>query len=155
MTPELAPPSHIDEWCNIPQDQIDNLILSMPRLLRSYFSGVGGGGIEIFNRKGGTRVQKSLETYDVESIGHNKGSVGNKCDSESKDQVSEENITAVINELGYSDKHFLISAFTGENVDKAFKALLDILMYNNLIIFDSEEVDITLNRKKKRSNCSC
>ncbi|GFT16988.1 hypothetical protein TNCV_2436891, partial [Trichonephila clavipes] len=21
----------LDEWCNIPQDQIDNLILSMPR----------------------------------------------------------------------------------------------------------------------------
>ncbi|GFV03093.1 hypothetical protein TNCV_471521 [Trichonephila clavipes] len=25
----------LDEWCNIPQDQIDNLILGMPRLLES------------------------------------------------------------------------------------------------------------------------
>ncbi|GFT57368.1 transposable element Tcb1 transposase [Trichonephila clavipes] len=25
----------LDEWCNIPQDQIDNLILSMPRRLRT------------------------------------------------------------------------------------------------------------------------
>ncbi|GFU71703.1 DDE_3 domain-containing protein [Trichonephila clavipes] len=24
----------LDEWCNIPQDQIDNLILSMPRRLK-------------------------------------------------------------------------------------------------------------------------
>ncbi|GBO37126.1 hypothetical protein AVEN_95107-1 [Araneus ventricosus] len=28
--PELRRPL-LDEWCNIPQDQIDNLILSMPR----------------------------------------------------------------------------------------------------------------------------
>ncbi|GFW49222.1 DDE_3 domain-containing protein [Trichonephila clavipes] len=26
----------LDEWCNIPQDQIDNLILSMPRRFESY-----------------------------------------------------------------------------------------------------------------------
>ncbi|GFV63137.1 transposable element Tcb1 transposase [Trichonephila clavipes] len=29
-TPELRR-ALLDEWCNIPQDQIDNLILSMPR----------------------------------------------------------------------------------------------------------------------------
>ncbi|GFW88390.1 transposable element Tc3 transposase [Trichonephila clavipes] len=29
----------LDEWCNIPQDQIDNLILSMPR--RSTQLGIG------------------------------------------------------------------------------------------------------------------
>ncbi|GFW43399.1 transposable element Tcb2 transposase [Trichonephila clavipes] len=28
--PELRK-AFLDEWCNIPQDQIDNLILSMPR----------------------------------------------------------------------------------------------------------------------------
>ncbi|GFY31215.1 transposable element Tc3 transposase [Trichonephila clavipes] len=26
----------LDEWCNIPQDQIDNLILSMPRRLNDH-----------------------------------------------------------------------------------------------------------------------
>ncbi|GFQ82648.1 ras-related protein RABD2c [Trichonephila clavata] len=81
--------------------------------------------------------------------------VGNKCDSKSKVRVSEEDITAFIDELGYSDKHFLISAFNGENVDKAFKALTDILMDNLQIITDSEELKITLNRTKKRSNCAC
>ncbi|GFX30437.1 transposable element Tcb1 transposase [Trichonephila clavipes] len=29
----------LDEWCNIPQDQIDNLILSMPRHLRFWLNG--------------------------------------------------------------------------------------------------------------------
>ncbi|GFV07373.1 transposable element Tcb2 transposase [Trichonephila clavipes] len=28
----------LDEWCNIPQDQIDNLILSMPRRCKAYFA---------------------------------------------------------------------------------------------------------------------
>ncbi|GBN32430.1 hypothetical protein AVEN_70753-1 [Araneus ventricosus] len=28
----------LDEWCNIPQDQIDNLILSMPRRCKKYLS---------------------------------------------------------------------------------------------------------------------
>ncbi|GFT47669.1 uncharacterized protein TNCV_1940061 [Trichonephila clavipes] len=27
----------LDEWCNIPQDQIDNLILSMPRRLHRLY----------------------------------------------------------------------------------------------------------------------
>ncbi|GFT11669.1 transposable element Tcb2 transposase [Trichonephila clavipes] len=30
----------LDEWCNIPQDQIDNLILSMPRRSRLSASSV-------------------------------------------------------------------------------------------------------------------
>ncbi|GFX26358.1 transposable element Tcb2 transposase [Trichonephila clavipes] len=28
----------LDEWCNIPQDQIDNLILSMPRHCKAYIA---------------------------------------------------------------------------------------------------------------------
>ncbi|GFX79987.1 transposable element Tc3 transposase [Trichonephila clavipes] len=28
----------LDEWCNIPQDPIDNLILSMPRCCKSYIA---------------------------------------------------------------------------------------------------------------------
>ncbi|GFT98638.1 transposable element Tcb2 transposase [Trichonephila clavipes] len=28
----------LDEWCNIPQDQIDNLILSMPRRCKAYIA---------------------------------------------------------------------------------------------------------------------
>ncbi|GFU79336.1 transposable element Tcb1 transposase [Trichonephila clavipes] len=28
----------LDEWCNIPQDQIDNLILNMPRNCKAYIA---------------------------------------------------------------------------------------------------------------------
>ncbi|GFV69632.1 transposable element Tcb1 transposase [Trichonephila clavipes] len=31
----------LDEWCNIPQDQIDNLILSMPRLCKACIASSG------------------------------------------------------------------------------------------------------------------
>ncbi|GFY17893.1 transposable element Tcb2 transposase [Trichonephila clavipes] len=31
----------LDEWCNIPQDQIDNLILSMPRRCNSCIASSG------------------------------------------------------------------------------------------------------------------
>ncbi|GFX33460.1 DDE_3 domain-containing protein [Trichonephila clavipes] len=31
----------LDEWCNIPQDQIDNLILSMPRRCNASFTSSG------------------------------------------------------------------------------------------------------------------
>ncbi|GFX15026.1 transposable element Tcb2 transposase [Trichonephila clavipes] len=31
----------LDEWCNIPQDQIDNLILSMPRRCKAYIASSG------------------------------------------------------------------------------------------------------------------
>ncbi|GFT65902.1 transposable element Tc3 transposase [Trichonephila clavipes] len=29
----------LDEWCNTPQDQLDNLIISMPRYCKAYFHG--------------------------------------------------------------------------------------------------------------------
>ncbi|GFU59022.1 uncharacterized protein TNCV_794331 [Trichonephila clavipes] len=31
----------IDEWCNIPQDQIDNLLLSMPRRCKACIASSG------------------------------------------------------------------------------------------------------------------
>ncbi|GFW76319.1 uncharacterized protein TNCV_1580981 [Trichonephila clavipes] len=31
----------LDEWCNIPQDQIDNLILSMPRRCKACIASSG------------------------------------------------------------------------------------------------------------------
>ncbi|GFU63412.1 transposable element Tc3 transposase [Trichonephila clavipes] len=31
----------LDEWCNIPQDQIDNLILSMPKRCKACFASSG------------------------------------------------------------------------------------------------------------------
>ncbi|GFW15689.1 transposable element Tcb1 transposase [Trichonephila clavipes] len=38
--PELRR-AFIDEWCNIPQDQFDNLILSMPRHCKAYIASSG------------------------------------------------------------------------------------------------------------------
>ncbi|GFT40357.1 transposable element Tcb1 transposase [Trichonephila clavipes] len=38
--PELRRAS-LDEWCNIPQDQIDNLILSMPRRCKACIASSG------------------------------------------------------------------------------------------------------------------
>ncbi|GFV53445.1 transposable element Tc3 transposase [Trichonephila clavipes] len=38
--PELRR-SLLDEWCNIRQDQIDNLILSMPRRCKAYIASSG------------------------------------------------------------------------------------------------------------------
>ncbi|GFX49903.1 transposable element Tcb2 transposase [Trichonephila clavipes] len=35
----------LDEWCDIPQDQIDNLILSMPRRCKETDASEDGGGI--------------------------------------------------------------------------------------------------------------
>ncbi|GFS78921.1 DDE_3 domain-containing protein [Trichonephila clavipes] len=31
----------LDEWCNIPQDQVDNLIFSMPRRCKAYIASSG------------------------------------------------------------------------------------------------------------------
>ncbi|KAG8193477.1 hypothetical protein JTE90_023729 [Oedothorax gibbosus] len=82
--------------------------------------------------------------------------VGNKCDSKSKKRMDEEEILAFIDELGYSDKHFLISAYTGENVEKAFSALADILMDDIQVFTASDELNITLFKTKKKSkNCAC
>lgn len=44
--------------------------------------------------------------------------VGNKQDSKPKDCIPVEEISAFIEEMGYSDKHFLASALTGENVEE-------------------------------------
>ncbi|GFW29168.1 transposable element Tcb2 transposase [Trichonephila clavipes] len=49
ITPRQPPPTCLlelrrallDEWCNIPQDQIDNLILSMPRRCKACIASSG------------------------------------------------------------------------------------------------------------------
>ncbi|GFT80683.1 transposable element Tcb2 transposase [Trichonephila clavipes] len=49
ITPRQSPPNCLpelrrkllDEWCNIPQDQIDNLILSMPRRCKACIASSG------------------------------------------------------------------------------------------------------------------
>ncbi|CAL1281542.1 unnamed protein product [Larinioides sclopetarius] len=83
--------------------------------------------------------------------------VGNKCDSKAKAKVSDEDIASFIEELGYTDRHFLISAYTGENVDQAFSALINILMDETHIVTDSDQLKITLNarRRKQNSGCAC
>ncbi|GIX98037.1 ras-like GTP-binding protein YPT1 [Caerostris extrusa] len=82
--------------------------------------------------------------------------VGNKFDTKSKvDKLPEEDIASFIEELGFSDRHYLISAFTGENVDKAFTALIEILMDNTKIISDSDEIKIALSNRKRRKSCAC
>ncbi|GFS85924.1 DDE_3 domain-containing protein [Trichonephila clavipes] len=40
LLPELRR-ALLDEWCNIPQDQSDNLILSMPRRCKAYIASSG------------------------------------------------------------------------------------------------------------------
>ncbi|XP_035221917.1 ras-related protein RABD2c-like [Stegodyphus dumicola] len=81
---------------------------------------------------------------------------GNKCDSTSKDRVPDEEILAFIDELGFSDRHFLVSARTGENISKAFEALTGLLMDNMQVFSVSEENRIALCARKKRSrNCAC
>ncbi|GFY29814.1 uncharacterized protein TNCV_1813881 [Trichonephila clavipes] len=40
ILPEL-PRALLDEWCNIPQDQIDNLILSMPMVCKACIASSG------------------------------------------------------------------------------------------------------------------
>ncbi|GIX98042.1 putative ras-related protein Rab-5B [Caerostris extrusa] len=81
--------------------------------------------------------------------------VGNKFDTKSKDKISEEDIASFIEELGFSDRHYLTSAFTGENVDKAFTALIEILMDDMKIISDSDEIKIDLSNRNRRKNCAC
>ncbi|GFU04989.1 transposable element Tcb2 transposase [Trichonephila clavipes] len=49
ITPRQPPPTCLpefrrallDEWCNIPQDQIDNLILNMPRRFKASIASSG------------------------------------------------------------------------------------------------------------------
>ncbi|GFU89233.1 transposable element Tc3 transposase [Trichonephila clavipes] len=50
----------LDEWCNIPQDQIDNLILSMPRRLRH-----PKGGKPITNNNFDTQFPSQREALDL------------------------------------------------------------------------------------------
>lgn len=72
--------------------------------------------------------------------------VGNKCDRKSKKRVSEDEISAFIDELGYSDKHFLISAYTGENVEKVrsitflYYLFIHILWYCNILWYFHEKI---------------
>ncbi|GFT24255.1 uncharacterized protein TNCV_2064791 [Trichonephila clavipes] len=43
-SPSTLPPVYrnlLDEWCNVPQDQIDNLILSMPRRCKACIASCG------------------------------------------------------------------------------------------------------------------
>ncbi|GFV86796.1 transposase domain containing protein [Trichonephila clavipes] len=51
----------LDEWCNIPQDQIDNLILSMPR--RCYLLNYG-------------RIRKRCLPGEQCTVGHTQAGVG-------------------------------------------------------------------------------
>ncbi|KAF8767959.1 ras-related protein Rab-13-like [Argiope bruennichi] len=81
--------------------------------------------------------------------------VGNKCDFKAKDKVSEEDIASFIEELGYTDRHFLISACTGENVEQAFSALINILMDETHIITDSYTVRISSKNRHTEKRCAC
>ncbi|GBL76555.1 hypothetical protein AVEN_53286-1 [Araneus ventricosus] len=51
----------LDEWCNIPQDQIDNLILSMPRRYFRY------GNCITFNQKALNRVPLRISKVGIGS----------------------------------------------------------------------------------------
>ncbi|GFY25252.1 retrovirus-related Pol polyprotein from transposon TNT 1-94 [Trichonephila clavipes] len=61
-----------DEWCNIPQDQIDNLILSMPR--RSKYENLTDKRIKKIRTDNGLEfVNEQLDTYLANSgIFHEK-----------------------------------------------------------------------------------
>ncbi|XP_054707379.1 ras-related protein Rab-13-like [Uloborus diversus] len=44
--------------------------------------------------------------------------IGNKWDLRSKDRIPKEEIEAFIEELGYTQRHFLTSAYTSENIEE-------------------------------------
>ncbi|GFU87251.1 uncharacterized protein TNCV_738281 [Trichonephila clavipes] len=74
----------LDEWCNIPQDQIDNLILSMPRLfalfpsLLNYLRAFGDGPVA--GVPGGQGIESWFCMSRVRAQCHKKTRrVGHRC----------------------------------------------------------------------------
>ncbi|GFV89980.1 transposable element Tcb1 transposase [Trichonephila clavipes] len=60
----------LDEWCNIPQDEIDNLILSMPRRFH-YF--VRGGFVRHRSRASSKHLSPHLPVGELDSSGGQTG----------------------------------------------------------------------------------
>ncbi|GFV33248.1 RNase H domain-containing protein [Trichonephila clavipes] len=64
--PELRR-AFLDEWCNIPQDQIDNLILSMPR--RSPLNCVTLPGLELLGALVAARLASNMKKHRTVTAG--------------------------------------------------------------------------------------
>ncbi|GFV40578.1 uncharacterized protein TNCV_1984201 [Trichonephila clavipes] len=73
----------LDEWCNIPQDQIDNLILSMPRRCKNKRPNTRAGGVAIYQNSSDAvnRITPSMECSVSQSdiYGTIQSSVGDLC----------------------------------------------------------------------------
>lgn len=79
--------------------------------------------------------------------------IGNKNDSSSKNRLSLEEISEFIEENGFTDQHFLVSALTSENISEAFEAITNILM-DSVKAFAITEKRVSLE-PQRRSKCSC
>ncbi|GFW00755.1 transposable element Tcb1 transposase [Trichonephila clavipes] len=60
----------LDEWCNIPQDQMDNLILSMPRRLPFRFRQLSQADdiLRIYILKGNSETNEGQNTRDLKPV---------------------------------------------------------------------------------------